>query len=91
MNIDDITEEIDNLERSECNWANVQKLSWLYTVRDHIKPTGQMPMVGGSEFMGCTCGKDIGSVMMIMDELMEATQVLNPRLYEGVLMRLNEL
>ena len=92
MDIGDIVEEIKKLEQSESNWNNVQKLSWLYTVYDHMhKIPADIPPGDGSEFLRCANGKQGVSVMKIMDELMETTQVLNPRLYECVLKRLEEL
>ena len=92
MRLEDIIEEIEKLEQADFNCNNVQKLSWLYIVRDHMKSPvkGTMPD-GESEFRQCSCGKDIESVMLIIDEMMEATQVLNPRMYENVLARIGEI
>lgn len=96
MRIEDIVDEITKLEQSEPSWNNVQKLSWLYTVRDHlekppVKAKGFASPEGGSEFRQCTGGKDVEAVMIIIDELMETTHILNPRLYEAVIERMNEL
>lgn len=43
---------------------------------------------GNSEFARAVDGKDTGDVMAIIDELMETLKVLNPRLYSGVMRRL---
>ena len=89
MDVSEIENEISRLEEAESNWGNVQKLSWLYTVRDHL--CGKVGECGGSRFLKSVGGKDAILVMRVIDEMMEATQVLNPRLYESVLMRLDEL
>lgn len=96
MNIEDIVSEIEKLEQSDSNWNNVQRLSWLYTVRDHMagdQPRSEEPIVtsGSSVFLQSVGGKNAGSVMKVIDEMMEATQILNPKLYENVLIRINEL
>lgn len=42
-----------------------------------------------SEFAQIINGKDINEVLSIMDELMETLEVINPRLYNGVIARLS--
>ena len=96
MRIEDIVEEIEKLEQSESNWNNVQRLAWLYTVRDHleecpVKVKGFVSPDGSSEFRRCAGGKDVEAVLILIDELMETTHILNPRLYEAVIERMNEL
>ena len=83
-------------------YQTCSKLADLYIILDHIKP-GYSEKVAQQEtkkvahreteskFMQAISGKDIGDIMSVMDELMEATEVLNPRLYENVLIRINEL
>lgn len=44
----------------------------------------------GTEFAEIVNGRDAGEVMKIMDELMTATSVYNPRLYLATIMRLRE-
>lgn len=43
-----------------------------------------------TEFGKIVRGKDVDSVMEIMDELMSTLQVMIPRLYEGVLIKLQK-
>ena len=94
MDIDVIGKEIEKLEQSELSWYNVQRLSWLYTVRDHMNVTNAsdtMSVDGRSEFLKSVCGKNTGSIMKLLDEMMDATQVLSPKLYECFMMRISEL
>jgi hypothetical protein len=44
---------------------------------------------GDSEFARTIRGLPVSYIMPIMDELMEAVQVLQPRLYNGVIRKLN--
>jgi hypothetical protein len=44
---------------------------------------------GDSEFARTIRGLPVSYIMPIMDELMEAVQVLQPRLYAGVIRKLN--
>jgi hypothetical protein len=44
-----------------------------------------------SEFSRLIEGKNIDDVMPVLDELLEAVQVVNPRLYEGFLRKLREI
>ena len=42
----------------------------------------------GSEFSDAIRGMDINAVLDVMDELMGVLQTINPRLYNGVMRRL---
>ena len=46
---------------------------------------------GGNEFLQAVNGKDTERVMAIIDELMEAVKILQPRMYDGVICRLSEI
>ena len=46
---------------------------------------------GDSEFLQLISTKDIQEVIGIMDELMDALQVANPRVYNGVMRKLRAL
>ena len=45
----------------------------------------------GSQFSDAIKGKDPEKCLAVLDEMMDALQVLNPRLYEGVMRKLNEI
>lgn len=47
-------------------------------------------MNGRSEFANIVNGKSVDSVLRIINELMETLHVLNPRLYDSVIMKLEE-
>lgn len=47
---------------------------------------------GDSEFLRAVCGRGADAVWAVLDELMEGTlRVINPRLYNGVMRRIEKL
>ena len=92
--IDEINAEIAKLEFQPASYGNIEKLAWLYIVRDHLTAS-PVPMTGseipqGESDFSCACaGKSISEVMDVMDELMEVLLVVQPRLYNAVLMKLS--
>ena len=87
----DLEIAVEELINAQPTYQTCAKLADLYIILDHLKTTYQEDKGPGSEFMKAIRGKDINGVFKVMDELMEATQVLNPRLYENVIIRINEL
>lgn len=76
------------------------KLAAFYTIRDHLYPdrfpdysfglpADVIEYEGKSDFANAVNGKKINDVLYIMDDLMNALQVLNPKLYEGVMRQLD--
>ena len=86
---EDIEQAIRELEKGQPTYQTVQKLADLYIVRDHIQDF--VSVDDSSEFLKMASGKNLAGVMSLMDELMETTQLLNPHLYESVMMRLGEI
>ena len=91
INLEEINGEISKLESQPASYSTIEKLSWLYTVRDHIKsvPIGDSMPKGESEYYCACCNKSIGEVMEVMDDLMDALMVLQPRLYNIVMAKLS--
>ena len=89
----DLEFAIKDLEKGEPTYQACAKLADLYIILDHLKPVSYSEKLSGgkSEFLRTVGGKDAEAVMKVMDELMETTLVLYPKLYENVLMRINEL
>lgn len=79
------------------------KLAAFYTIRDHLFPqeqdhfadVGKMVYSGASEpeyegkseFAQAVKGWSVAELMPVVDELMTALSVLNPRLYQSVMRR----
>ena len=80
------------------------KLAAYFTIYDHLFPDhaeqvgpkailqpvddGKIGDYGDSEFYRAIKGKKPADVWAVMDELMETIQVINPRLYDGVMKEL---
>ena len=46
---------------------------------------------GDTEFLATVNGKDTDKVMAILDELMEATKTLHPRMYDRVIEKISDI
>ena len=89
--IDEINSEIAKLESQPASYQNIERLAWLYIVRDHLsntRPVGEVPQ-GESEYFCACAGKSVSEVMGVMDELMDVLMIMHPRLYSAVLTKLN--
>lgn len=79
------------------------KLAAYYTIRDHLGGSGNAPVFpvrsfapapeviewdGDSEFAQAIRGRSVSHIMPIIDELMETVEVLQPRLYAGVMRKI---
>ena len=99
INLDEINGEIAKLEIQPATYVTMEKLAWLYIVRDHITLStakrsvsadnrDTVPEAGTSDFLMACAGKPVAEVMLVMDELMDTLKTLHPRLYDAVLAKL---
>ena len=79
------------MESAQPTYQTCARLADLYIVLDHLEPDHYQEKGPGSEFLNAANGKNVQKVLKVMDELMEATQVLNPKLYERTIIRIKEL
>lgn len=56
-----------------------------------VTTVGSFPQYGESEFLIAVSGKESAKVLAIIDDLMDALQVVNRRAYENVIRKLNSL
>lgn len=99
---DDLIESIAECEGARNpNAHTCMMLAAFYTILDHMDgkdtpmdysfapaPQEENTYNSGSEFSDAVQGKDINKLLEIMDELMTTLQVLHPRLYDGVMMKI---
>ena len=83
-------------ESKDTSYANCERLAWLYIVRDHLtgaemRESGLFSPTGDSEFIKSASGKDGAAVWGVLDELMDTIRATNPRLYNGVIQRIDAL
>lgn len=97
---------IARLETEESSWPNYEKLAALYIIQNQHKPeTGNAPEptaysfapapavveYGDSDFLRAVSGKDQSRAWAIMDELMDTLQVVNARVYDNVMRKIEAL
>ena len=98
ISIDEINAEIAKLEAQIQTYQTIERLAALYTVRDHHiiseRPTpaetAPVKVEATSPFLSLCSGEPVCEIMKLMDELMDTLQVLMPRLYDGVMRKLQE-
>lgn len=98
ISLETIEREIDELETQyTTSYRLCERLSWLYTCRDHLKAKqdGQgnavTPYMQGSEFLELASGVSYPALMKVIDEHLETIRLLYPKTYDSVLARIREL
>lgn len=94
----EIEQAIAELETSASTYQNCERLASLYIMHDHmygkVKAEFQYETVVGdygmSDFLQTISGMESERAWLLMDELMSAVQVTNPRLYDGVMRKAAE-
>lgn len=97
---------ISRLETEESNWPNYQKLAALYIIQNQQKPKATIapaPVAyafapapeaveyGDSDFLQAVSGKDQAKAWAVMDELMDTLQIVNAKVYNGVMRKIEAL
>lgn len=80
----------ENAENPQKTALNVQNEGYSY---DNKVETESRPVVGrygNSDFLQAVAGKDTQDVFLLLNELMNATAVLAPRLYDSTMRKLTE-
>lgn len=102
VDLDIINGTIAEWEAKELTFLVVERLAWLYIVRDNAlmrakDETGEEPVImpavamsSGSEFMEACSKADPVKMWNILDEAMETVKTIQPRLYDAVLRKLRE-
>ena len=97
INLDEINGEIVKLENQTQTYSTIERLAWLYIVRDHItlsNPAMKEEVVsdlGESEFLQVCSGKTVGQILPILNEMVESMRILQPRIYDSVIRKLMAL
>lgn len=97
-----LLDAIDELEACPNTYQNAEKLATFYTLYDHLfvhkEPMNRIESTrevtidryGDNEFFKAISDKKADKVWMVMDELMTTIQVLQPKLYQATIDRINE-
>ena len=99
VSLDIIEREISELEARDTSYAVCERLSWLYTCRDHLLPqsthgasrTALTEALSGSEFLEAASGVPYEALMRTLDEYLEAIRLMYPKSYDSLSSKLREL
>lgn len=100
VSLNEIEKEILELEKKDTSWAVVERLSWLYVVRDHMRPStaheaapeeAVTDKMTGSDFLEAASGVSYTSLMEVLNEHMEAIRVVCPKEYDSVVSKIRSL
>ena len=102
VDLDIINGTIAEWESKDLTFLVVERLAWLYIVRDNAlmrvkEDTGEEPIImpavaisSGSEFMEACSKADVVKMWNVLDDLMNTIQMLNPRLYQATIDKIRE-
>lgn len=99
IDLETIEREIDKLEHREASYKLCERLSWLYSVRDHLyekiyppdRGEGLKTALSGSEFLDAANGKPYEDVMQVVNEHMETIKMMYPKTYDVLVERVRQL
>lgn len=93
MNIDEVSAEIVRLEQEPTTYQNCSKLAVLYSIRDHAPKQRKTAAYSNasSEFLQAAGTAPFDEVLDILDEHMQAIQVLHPKEYAAVIKRIKSI
>ena len=102
VDLDIINGTIAEWEAKDLTFLVVERLAWLYIVRDNAlmrvkDETGDEPVImpavalsSGSEFMRACEKADTVKVWQVLDELMDTLKMLQPKLYQATIDKIRE-
>lgn len=92
INIDTIEQEILDLEKRDTTYATIERLAWLYIVRDNlngpVKTTGDLR---GGGFRAACSNVSIDALLEVLEEHFDAVRVLYPKEYDLVIEKIKSL
>lgn len=96
ISLEMIESEIIELEKRDTSYAVMERLAWLYIVRDHLNTGGaaegrRTDSMTGGEFIQACSDVPYTALMDILAEHMEAVRAVFPAEYKAVIRRINEL
>ena len=96
INLQEVEREILDLEKKDTTYAVCERLAWLYIVRDHLKAETveekkKAGRTGESAFLMACEGVEIGALLKVIDQHMEAVQVIYPKEYSAVVEKIERI
>ena len=92
-NLQTINDEIEKLESMPITYSIADKLASLYIIKEHgkIQHNNNVPKLDGSDFLKACSNVDIPSLLLILDDHMNAIRILYPKEYTALLTKINDL
>lgn len=101
VSVEEVEREILELEHRDTSYAVVERLCWLYVVRDHLRksevaeqaaqPAKMTGDLGESDFLVAASMVPLSDLMAVLDEHMEAIKVICPREYQALMAKISSL
>lgn len=94
VDLEIIEQEILSLEAKDTSFAVVERLAWLYIVKDHLRTTQTKKLteqLSGDEFKEACSSVPVSDLINIFDELMLSIQLTYPKEYESILKKIRAL
>lgn len=105
ITLEELDEAIRDCESSDRHtYDDCIRLAALYTIKNQLypdtmpelrqsfrAPADEIESYGESEFLQLVSGKKEESVWSVIDELMNTLEITNPRLYDGVMRKIDRL
>ena len=96
IDLETIEREISELETRDTSYKLCERLSWLYTVRDHLRPQTKqdstlVPQMQGSDFLEAASGTRCTDLLKVIDEHLAAIQLLYPKTYSSLIDKVRQL
>ena len=96
IDLEEINREITRLEHADTTYANCERLSVLYSVRDKLSPEEpaeqySFASVPTSDFISAFNGAPIDAALKLIDEHMEFIRMLYPKEYDSIIRKLQNL
>lgn len=97
---DELFKAIEEVSKQPDTYTKCQKLATFYILLNSLYPEedfkndintqfqSTIPEFGSSEFLQRIKGHDMSSVFSVLDELMDAVKVFNPKLYNNTIQKL---
>lgn len=91
IDMHEIDNEINRLEKMDANYDILSKLAVLYSVKDHHHERIESRSHASSEFAQAISGASWDEALEILDEHMDAIRLLYPKEYSAIINRLKKI
>lgn len=89
---DEIDKTILELEQKDTSYAVIERLAWLYCVRDHMLSKKEITGdIQGDEFCMACSGVPVQALLNIIGEHMQCVRALYPKEYQTIISKIKDL